>query len=88
MNLRSLLDAETIGLAEEFYTVIISNEHDLRQIPKQRLNIKIQNDTGTLLKVIIRNNSKSKRRLMIGIKAAIEAYNDGTINDVISIRCE
>lgn len=43
-------------------------------------------DGETLFNVIIRNESTTERRLMTYIKANIEAYKEGTVNDVIWIR--
>lgn len=50
------------------------------------MRIKILTDRENLFNVIIRNASATEQRLMIDIKAAREAYNEGTIDYVFSIR--
>ena len=61
-------------------------QHDMEKMLKRKFKIKLLTDSETVFKVVIRNASTTERRLMIDIKAAREAYNEGTINDVIWIR--
>lgn len=50
------------------------------------IKIKWLTDSKILFSVIIRNASSTEKRLIIDVKAAREAYNDGIIDDIIWIR--
>ena len=82
---RSVLGAETFALANSCDTAIVL-QHDLKQILKRTLKIKILTDTETLFNVMIKNANTTEKRLMIDIKAAREAYNEGIIEDIVWIR--
>lgn len=82
---RSVLGAETFGMADACDAAIVI-QHDMKKILKRTFKIKLLTDSETLFNVVIRNASTTERRLMIDIKAAREAYNEGTINDVVWIR--
>lgn len=82
---RSVLGAETVGLADACNFAIII-QHYLKQILRKTLTIKVLTVIKTLFNVIIRNGSTTRMRLIIDVKAAREAYDDGIIDDVICIR--
>lgn len=50
------------------------------------LEVQVLTDSETLFQVIIRYASTTKRRLMVDVKAAKEAYYDEIINAIVWIR--
>ena len=81
----SVLGAETFALADACDAAIVL-QHELKGILKRTLKIRILTDSDTLFKVVIRNAATTEKRLMIDVKAAREAYNQGIIEDVMWIR--
>lgn len=81
----SVLGAETLGLADAC-DESISLKRYVKKITGQSINIKLLTDNETVFNFIIRSASTTKRRLMINIKAARQAYNEVTINDLIWIK--
>lgn len=83
--LRYVLGAGTFALADACNTAIVI-QHELKNIIGRSLKIKILTDSETFFNAIIRNASTIKRRLIIDVKAAREAYNCVIVEDVIWIR--
>ena len=82
---RSVLGAETFALANTCDTAIVL-QHDLKKILKKTLKIKTLTDSEALFNVMIKNANTTEKRLMIDIKAAREAFNDGIIEHIVWIR--
>lgn len=82
---RSLLGGETFGMADECDAYIVLN-HDIQKITGKDRKIEILTYSETLLKVMIRNASTSKRRIMIDIKSAREHTTIGPISGLIWIQ--
>lgn len=80
--IRSVLGEKAFRLTDECDTAIIL-QHNLRKILGRTLKIKIWTANATLFNRLIRNVPSTEKILVIYIKAAIEAYNDGIINDII-----
>lgn len=74
-------------MADTFYASIIL-QNDLINFLKNKGKMKILNDSEKLVNVAIMNASTRDRRLMVDIKAARDAYNEGIVNDIIWIRLE
>lgn len=64
---------EKSGLANNCNAGIVI-QHDLKQIINRRIKTKILTDSKTIFNIILRNASNTEIRLMIDVKAAIEAY--------------
>ena len=82
---RSVLGAETFGMADACDASIVL-QHDIKKITGRNMKIRILTDSETLFNVVIKNASTKEKRLMIDIKAARQAYNEGIISDIIWAR--
>lgn len=84
---KSVLGAETFCLTDACDTSIII-QHDLRPMLNDKRKISKLSEIATFLTVLIINAFRTEERLMIYIKEAREAHNDGIFDDIISIRRE
>lgn len=83
--LEAVRGGETFGMYDACDAAIFI-QHVLPNILKNTVKIKILIDGETIIILIINNEFKTERRLMIDIKTTREVLNEGIVNDVNYIR--
>jgi hypothetical protein len=84
---RSTMAAETLAFVDAFDNAYILR-HELSRMVGRDLPLLMMIDSRTLFDVTTRSHYTTERRLMIGIAAACEAYNDRTMCNIGLIRSE
>jgi hypothetical protein len=82
---RSVLGGEVYAFADAF-DFAFALKHDLQAILCQTIPLTILTDSKSLFDVISKSSSTFERRLMIGITAVSNAYNDQELSDVGFVR--